>query len=116
MIVFAHVDKDVRDNVEDALDAILEDNARDIHEVAFDSRDCFVKDACEVVFNDKDCFVEMVSMYAIANINILVIGDFVDNVEGNVKGVSILIIINRDHVELGFAREQIKAISIVFFV
>jgi hypothetical protein len=54
-------------------------------------------------------------MHTTTNINILVIDNFVDNIEDNIEDVSMLIIVNRDYVGLGFAKKQIETILIIFF-
>jgi hypothetical protein len=42
-VIFAYVNKDIVSNVEDA---------RDVFEVAFNNKACFVKDACDVANKD----------------------------------------------------------------
>ncbi len=101
--IFVYVNKDVANDVEDA---------RDIFEIAFNNKACFVKDACDVankdvinvckiVFDDKDCFVKIVLTNSVKDACEIAF-DSKDNFVNNVKDVSILIIINRDYVELDF--------------
>lgn len=91
--IFVYIDKDVDGDVEGVASKVVRD-AFNI-ELEGNFKDCFVQ---------VNRFVEVVSMHIIANINILVTGDFVDDIEG----VSMLIMKEKKHVE-------IITISIIFF-
>jgi len=115
LIVFVYANKDVDNNIEDALDAIFAYVDEDIEEIkdVFDIElegnveDCFerivltnniegVKDACEIAFNNKVNFVKDVPMHAIANTNILQ----ANKEDEAIEDVSMLIIANKNYLEL----------------
>jgi len=113
LIVFAYAGKDVNDNVEDNIeDSVTGRRVRDAFNV-------------ELGDNNRDRFVEVVSILVIAN---RIEGHFVDNIEdvsmfaianknilgtnNKIGGVLMLIITNRLYLELVLA----KAIRKIFFV
>lgn len=112
---FVYANKDINNNIKDAFNVIfaninkdIEDNiaskrVRDIFNIKVERN---VNNICEVAFNNKNRFIKIVSIYKIANINILEEDDFASNIEDNIENVSMLIIIKRSNIELDFTRTQ----------
>lgn len=112
---FVYANKDINNNIKDAFNVIfaninkdIEDNiaskrVRDIFNIKVERN---VNNICEVAFNNKDRFIKIVSIYTIANINILEEDNFASNIEDNIENVSMLIIIKRSNIELDFTRTQ----------
>jgi len=112
---FVYANKDINNNIKDAFNVIfaninkdIEDNiaskrVRDIFNIKVERN---VNNICEVAFNNKNRFIKIVSIYTIANINILEEDNFASNIEDNIENVSMLIIIKRSNIELDFTRTQ----------
>jgi hypothetical protein len=128
---FAYANKDIDNNIEDAFNIIFVYVDKDIEDDVASKRvrnvfnievERNINDVCEITFDDKNCFIKIISMHAIANINILEEDNFASNIEDNIEDVLILIIVKISNVELDFAKTQmhkmfiqIKTISIAFF-
>jgi len=95
-VTFANINKDIEDN-------IASKRVRDIFNIKVERN---VNNICEVAFNNKNRFIKIVSIYTIANINILEEDNFASNIEDNIENVSMLIIIKRSNIELDFTRTQ----------
>lgn len=105
---FVYANRDVNSNIEDALNArfayvdkniegdVASRCIRDVFNIEVERN---INNVCEIAFNSKDCFVEIVSMHAIANINILEEDNFVDN---KVEDVSMSIIVKKKYIEIIF--------------
>lgn len=96
--IFTYVDKDVDDDVKDVVSKVVKD--------AFNVE---LKDNFKNYFVKIDRFVKIVSMHIIANINILITNNFVNDI----KDTSMLIIKKKKHVKV-IIDDFVKVVEDVF--